>query len=132
MRSYLPVPDPAKDRRRDSSGRARANRSAGREKIMVSFVVAYPAAAGATFDIDYYLGTHMPLVHAHLGPHGLTGARVMLPDQPDAPYAAITTLDFRDEAAFVAATTAPEAATVFADVPNFTSITPVTMKARSA
>ncbi len=99
---------------------------------MVSLVVTYPAAAGATFDADYYLATHMPLVHAHLGPHGLTAARVLLPDQPDAPYAAITTLDFRDEAAFTAALGAPEAAAVAADVANFTAIVPVTMKARTA
>ncbi len=99
---------------------------------MVSFVVAYPTTAGATFDADYYMATHMPLVHRHFGPLGLTGARVLFPDQPDAPFAAVTTLDFADEAAFAAATGAPEAAAVFGDVPNFTSITPVTMKARTA
>jgi uncharacterized protein (TIGR02118 family) len=99
---------------------------------MVSFIVTYPAAAGATFDYDYYLATHMPLVDKHFTPHGMTGWRVMFADQPDAPYVAITTLDFADEAAFAAATGAPEAATVFADVPNFTTIVPVSMKARAA
>ncbi len=99
---------------------------------MVSFVVTYPATAGATFDADYYMGTHMPLVARHFAPHGMTGSRVLLADQPGAPYVAITTLDFADEAAFAAATGAPEAAMVFADVANFTKIAPVTMKARAA
>ncbi len=99
---------------------------------MTSFVVAYPTTAGASFDADYYLATHMPLVHEHFGPLGMTGARVLFPDQPDAPFAAVTTLEFADEAAFAAATSAPGAATVFGDVPNFTSITPVTMRAKSA
>ena len=98
---------------------------------MVSLIVAYPTTAGATFDADYYLKTHMPLVDEHFRPHGLTGARVLLPDQPDAPFAAVTTLEFADEAAFAAATSSPDAATVFGDVPNFTSITPLTMKART-
>ncbi len=99
---------------------------------MVSFIVSYPVAAGATFDADYYMATHMPLVDTHFRPHGMTGWRVLFPDQPEAPYAAVTTLDFADEAAFAAATGAPEAAIVFADVANFTTIAPVTMKARAA
>ena len=99
---------------------------------MVSFVVAYPTTAGATFDAAYYMATHMPLVDRHLGPHGLTGARVLFADQPDAPFVAVTTLDFADEASFAAAMSAPEAATVFADVANFTTIAPVTMRARPA
>lgn len=99
---------------------------------MVSFVVAYPMTAGATFDATYYLGTHMPMVEQHFRPHGLTATRVLFPDQPDAPYAAVTTLDFADDAAFAAAMAAPEAAAVFADVANFTAIRPVTMKALTA
>nr|WP_295662305.1 EthD family reductase [Polymorphobacter sp.] len=99
---------------------------------MTSYIVAYPAAPGATFDADYYMATHMPLVHETFGPHGMTGARVLFADQPDAPYVVVTTLEFADGAAFTAATSSPDAAAVFADVANFTTITPVTMRARSA
>ena len=99
---------------------------------MTSFVVAYPASPSATFDADYYMTTHMPLVRDTFGPHGMTGSRVLFPDQPDAPYVAVTTLDFADAAAFAAATGSPGAAAVFADVANFTTITPVTMRARTA
>ena len=99
---------------------------------MVSLIVAYPTTAGATFDAEYYMSTHMPMVHEHFAPRGMTGARVLFADQPDAPFVAVTTLDFADEAAFAAATGAPEAALVFADVANFTAIVPVTMKARAA
>jgi uncharacterized protein (TIGR02118 family) len=99
---------------------------------MTSYIVAYPTTPGATFDADYYMATHMPLVHATFDPHGLTGSRVLLADQPDAPFVAVTTLDFADEAAFAAATSSPDAGAVFADVANFTTITPVTMRARSA
>ncbi len=98
---------------------------------MVSLVVSYPNTPGARFDTDYYMATHMPLVEKHFRAHGLMARRVLFPDQPDAPYAAVTTLDFADEAAFAAATGAPEAAVVFADVANFTSIVPVSMKARA-
>ncbi len=99
---------------------------------MTSYIVAYPATPGATFDADYYMATHMPLVHATFDPHGMTGSRVLLADQPDAPFVAVTTLDFADDAAFAAATSSPGAGAVFADVANFTTITPTAMRARNA
>lgn len=33
--------------------------------------VNYPVQEGITFDMDYYLNTHMQLVQQHWGPHGL-------------------------------------------------------------
>lgn len=99
---------------------------------MVTFVVTYPTTSGATFDADYYLGTHMPLVDRHFGPHGMSGARVLLPEKDDAAYAAITMIDFPDMDALRAALGSPEGAEVSADVANFSSITPVTMVARTA
>jgi uncharacterized protein (TIGR02118 family) len=99
---------------------------------MVKLIVSYPTTPGATFDETYYMASHMPMVDTAFAPYGMTGWAVVFPDQPDAPYAAIATLDFRDDAAFAAATGSPDAAAVFADVANFTTITPVTMKARAA
>ena len=33
--------------------------------------VSYPRQEGITFDMDYYLNTHMRLVQEHWGPHGM-------------------------------------------------------------
>lgn len=91
----------------------------------VSLQVIYPVAQGTTFDFDYYTTTHMALVGQHMGPHiqstvvtkGLAGG----PNVP-APYHAIATIVFADQAAMGAAMKA--SAPVMADVPNFTNIQP--------
>ena len=41
--------------------------------IKVSFL--YPNEEGKNFDMDYYTGTHMPLVHQRLDSMGCCGAR---------------------------------------------------------
>jgi uncharacterized protein (TIGR02118 family) len=43
---------------------------------MIHVIISYPNQAGSRFDVDYYLKTHMPMVHAKLEPHGLTAAAV--------------------------------------------------------
>lgn len=91
-------------------------------------MVSYPAADGATFDRDYYLSTHMPLVKEKWGPLGLADAVALFPDD-DAPSAvAVAVLTFTDGAARDAAMGAPVAAEVFGDVANFTSIAPVAQR----
>lgn len=95
---------------------------------MASFVVTYPVTAGATFDADYYVATHMPLVRARWTPYGLESARALIADGTQ-PYAAVAVLDFRDGAAIDAALASAEAEEVFGDVPNFTDIAPVAMRA---
>lgn len=95
---------------------------------MASFVVTYPVAAGATFDAGYYVDVHMPLVRARWTPYGLESARALIADGTQ-PYAAVALLDFRDGAAIDAALASDAAAEVFGDVANFTTITPVAMRA---
>ena len=44
---------------------------------MLTVAVMYPTAAEATFDHDYYMATHMPLVRRLWGPMGLQDAQVL-------------------------------------------------------
>ncbi len=96
--------------------------------MSVSLQVIYPVSDGSTFDHDYYTSTHMALVGEHMGPHigstvvtkGLAGG----PDVP-APFHAIATIVFSDQAAMDAAMSA--AGPVMADIPNFTSVQPTVL-----
>ena len=93
--------------------------------MSISLQVAYPVTDDTQFDYDYYLATHMPLVGEHMGPHiestlvtkGLAGG----PDVP-APYYAIATIVFADQAALDSAMAV--AGPVLADIPNFTNTQP--------
>jgi uncharacterized protein (TIGR02118 family) len=93
--------------------------------MAMSLQVIYPITDSTQFDFDYYLGTHMPLVGEHMGPHiesvlvtkGLAGG----PDAPPASYAVATML-FADKGALDAAMAV--AGPVIADIPNFTNSTP--------
>jgi len=94
---------------------------------MIKVYVLYPKNSGATFDMDYYLTKHMPMVGERLGPalkgmtvdHGLAGG------QPgtDAAYGVITTLRFDSVDAFQNAFI-PQAAEIQGDIPRFTNIAP--------
>jgi len=93
--------------------------------MSVSLQVIYPISEGTDFDFDYYLGTHMPLVAEHMGPHidrtlvtkGLAGG----PKTPPGHYA-VATMVFADAAAMDAAMRA--SGPVMADVANFTNVQP--------
>ncbi len=93
--------------------------------MRVSLQVAYPTANGTTFDLDYYLGTHMPMVQKHMGAHiestvvtkGVAGG----PDTPP-PFHAIATMVFKDQDAMNAAMKA--SGPVVADIPNFFNAAP--------
>lgn len=91
----------------------------------ISLQVLYPVTDTSSFDIDYYLSTHMSLVGEHMGAHientlvtqGLAGG----PDVP-APFHAIATMTFADQGAMDAAMAKAEP--VLADIPNFTTSQP--------
>ena len=85
--------------------------------MSVTVQVAYPRAEGTTFDFDYYLGQHFALVGEHFGPH-MEGTLVTRGAE-DAPYHAIATLIFADEAARSAALAKSEP--VVGDISNFTN-----------
>jgi uncharacterized protein (TIGR02118 family) len=95
---------------------------------MVRISVLYPAGPGKTFDVDYYVKKHMTLVQQRLGTLGLIrwevdkGMAGGAPGAP-APFACIGHLYFKSVADFHAAMK-PHGKELFADVPNFTNITP--------
>ena len=96
---------------------------------MIAVTVLYPTTEGARLDLDYYRDRHMLMVAELWRPMGLRHVRVLAgkpgPDGAPPAYALMTTLEFDDLTAFGAAVKA-HGATLFGDVPNFTSIKPVT------
>lgn len=95
---------------------------------MPVIAVMYPADEAGMFDHDYYMATHMPLVHRLWGPVGLTDAKVMRgmpgPDGTAPPYTVMTLLTFSSMDAFQAAAAA-HGKEIFKDIPNFTASKPV-------
>lgn len=98
------------------------------KKAMIKVSVLYPNGEGKTFDMDYYMNSHAPLVTDTLGDalvevsydKGLAGGA---PNSP-APFVAIANLFFSSMEEFGEAfsTGAP---ILIADIPNFTNIEPV-------
>ena len=95
---------------------------------MIRVTVSYPNESGKKFDWDYYMSTHIPLVHEHLDSLGLIKCEVdkglSAPD-PSAPpaFIAVAHLTFNtvDEVheAFKAV-----GRPVMGDIPNYTDIQP--------
>ena len=96
--------------------------------MAANVTVLYPNVADATFDMDYYLAKHMPLVLEKFGAHGMTGWRVVKfdGDPAAAPFNVMATLDFGTVEGIKAALAA-EGGPVLADVANFSNQTPVLM-----
>lgn len=92
----------------------------------VNVTVLYAQSEDATFDMKYYLSTHMPLVQSHWAKHGLKNWDV-LQFPKDAPFSVQATLYFDSMADFQAASGSESAATVFGDVPNFSNKSPTLM-----
>jgi uncharacterized protein (TIGR02118 family) len=87
---------------------------------MIRLSVLYPKTEGATFDHDYYRNSHVPLA---LATWGLDGAEI---DKGiDGPNEAAVHFKFESMEALGAALGAEGSAAVTADVPNYTTITPV-------
>ena len=95
---------------------------------MVIVSVMYPAAAGASFDMDYYLKTHVPLVGTRWKNCGLREAKVLsgvgAPGGGAPTYSVIALLTF-DSAADFDQAVARHGAEVIGDIPNFSSVQPV-------
>ena len=101
---------------------------AGYDRKMIIVSVMYPAGEGKTFDMDYYLQTHIPLVQGYCGDalksvtvdKGLSGP---LPGSP-AMYMVIGRLSFETFDAFMSIMK-KNAAEIMGDIPNFTNASPV-------
>ncbi|KAK7541957.1 uncharacterized protein J3D65DRAFT_612124 [Phyllosticta citribraziliensis] len=93
----------------------------------VTITVLYPNVQDATFNMEYYLQTHMPLAQQHFGQHGLIGYRVQkllsTATGDPAPYSVMCLLEFPDRAAWDNAVT-QAAGPVMADVANFSNKEP--------
>lgn len=97
--------------------------------MATTVTVLYPNVDDATFDMDYYLTRHMPMVADRFGSHGMTGWRVVRLDGTPAgpsPFSVMATLEFGSADGFGAAVKA-EGAAVFGDVPNFSNKQPQVM-----
>ena len=94
---------------------------------MIKVSVMYPNSEGATFDIDYYCNTHVPMVGELLGDalkggavdSGLAGG---VPGEA-APFIAMGHLTFESVEAFQNSF-GPNAEKILADLPNFTNTKP--------
>jgi uncharacterized protein (TIGR02118 family) len=88
----------------------------------------YENVDDATFDLDYYLAKHMPLVSEKFKPFGLKSWRVLRAvgaSRGTKPlYSIIANLEFDTADQFKAAADA-EGGPVFGDVPNFSNKSPV-------
>lgn len=95
---------------------------------MITVSVLYPNSDGATFDMDYYVSSHMPMVAGKLGSalkgwwaeQGVGGG---LQGEP-APYIASGHLRF-DSVQDFHDSFGPNAEAIVADVPNYTNTGPV-------
>ena len=95
---------------------------------MIVVTVMYPGGAEATFDQDYYLQSHIPLVKERWSAFGLQGVQVLKgtgqPDGSAAPYPITALLTFASLQDFKNAGQA-HGQEVFADIPKFTNVQPV-------
>jgi uncharacterized protein (TIGR02118 family) len=91
---------------------------------MILVTVMYPAGAQTSFDVDYYLQKHMPLVRERWTPHGLKSAQALRglakADGSPADYQVMALLTFGSLEDFRAAGKA-HGAEIFADIPKFTN-----------
>ena len=87
--------------------------------------ILYPREAGATFDFDYYMSTHMPLVSKLWTKHGMTGWHVCKLDS-DSPYIVHALMHWESMDNFKAVI-ANDSEEVMADVKNYTNKLPITL-----
>lgn len=90
--------------------------------------VLYPAESDATFDLKYYLNTHMPLVDKNWGSYGLKDWKVIeLQNGPDGskPYSIAAVMTWESADGVKEALASEAAKTVFGDVPKFSNKGPL-------
>jgi len=96
---------------------------------MYIVTITYPKSKGASFDFDYFRGTHLPKVGAAFGPFGLGFASVLRGEQSidgtDPAYFATTILSFREEEGARQAVASADGQALVEDIANFTNVKPV-------
>ncbi|GAA6136216.1 EthD family reductase [Oceaniserpentilla sp. 4NH20-0058] len=94
---------------------------------MIRVSVMYPNSESATFDIEYYINSHIPMVNELLGDAVKSGAvdAGIASGAPEesAPFIAIGHLTFESLEAFQNSF-GPQAEKIMADIPNYTNTQP--------
>ncbi len=90
---------------------------------MIRMSVMYPNEEGKRFDLDYYVQKHMALCRKLMGPEVLVKSEVDKAADPNAPFICIGHLYFKTMEEFQNGFF-PHAATMTADIANFTDVTP--------
>ena len=94
-------------------------------------LVMYPNEVDIQFDEAYYMKTHMPFVESVWKSYGLISWHVTkfttALDGSRPQYLFLATLQWESEESVKAALQDPAGAKVFADVPNFTNVKPITL-----
>ena len=97
---------------------------------MIGVSILYPARAGARFDFEYYVQTHMPLsirlLRAHPGFRGVSVERGIAGATPGAAPAFVASCQYLFESVeqFLEAFL-PHAEALQGDMPNYTDIEPL-------
>jgi uncharacterized protein (TIGR02118 family) len=89
-----------------------------------NILVVYPRVEGSTFDKEYYLSTHMPLVEKHWKPHGLKSFAVSELNE-DSPYTYMVVMEFDSAEGWGKAAKDPSIKEIMDDVKNFSNQKPV-------
>lgn len=98
------------------------------EKGLIKVSIMYPFEEGKAFDMEYYETNHMPMVAGFLGSNLVKytiekGIASGIPNSP-LPYMAIGIFYVKDFGAYQAAI-GPNIDSIRADIPNYTTISPV-------
>lgn len=95
---------------------------------MVVVSVMYPSGADTTFDLDYYLKTHIPMVQSRWREFGLSNVQVLkgtaAGDGGQPAYQAIALLSFGSLGNYQTAAKA-HGKEIRADIPKFTNTQPL-------
>ncbi|KAG9196780.1 hypothetical protein G6514_004562 [Epicoccum nigrum] len=89
-----------------------------------SVVVLYPRTSKSTFDLDYYISTHMPLAAKAWTKYGLKSWIITQLDE-SAPYSIHLLMEWADREGFNNAWHDPATQEVMADVENFSNEKPI-------
>ena len=95
---------------------------------MPVITVTYPSDSGTKFDLDYYMGHHIPLVKQRWGSMGLSEVTVLRgmpgPDGAAPGFSTMALLTFGSMAEFKQASKS-HGKEIFADIANFTDGQPL-------
>ena len=95
---------------------------------MIHLNILYPNTPGSRFDMDYYLGTHMPMSKRLLGDacRDIAIERGVIGGEPGSPptYIVCCRMQFESIDAFLAVWTL-HGDTLAGDIPNYTDVQPV-------